>query len=136
MFNKRLLICTLVVFVFMFFYEFGFHGILLHDDYEQFPNIMRAEADAQSLFHFMVLGLLLMSYILCVVFERGYENKGTAEGARFGFLIGLLLSGPSLIFYAVMQFPGDLVVKWFAGGLLELVLVGVLLASVYEKIKG
>ena len=135
MFNKRLLICTLVVFVFMFFYEFGFHGILLQADYEQLPNIMRTEADAQSLFHFLVLGLLLMSYIICVVFERGYENRGLAEGARFGLLIGLLLSGPSLIFYAVMQFPGDLVLKWFAGGLLELVLAGMVLATAYGKLK-
>ena len=135
MINKRLAICTLVVFVFMFFYEFGFHGILLQADYEQLPNIMRADDDAQSLFHFLLLGLLLMSYMICVIFERGYENKGLAEGARFGLLLGLLLSGPSLVFYAVMQFPGDLVVKWFAGGLVELVLAGMVLATAYGQIK-
>ena len=135
MFNQRLLICTLAVFVFMFFYEFGFHGFLLQADYEQLPNIMRTEADAQGLFQFLVLGLLLMSYILCLVFERGYENRGLAEGVRFGLLIGLLMSGPSLIFYAVMQFPGDLVVKWFAGGLLEMILAGMVLATVYGKLK-
>ena len=50
-------------------------------------------------------------------------------------LLGLLLSGPSLVFYAVMQFPGDLVVKWFAGGLLELVLAGMVLATAYDQIK-
>lgn len=135
MFNKRLLICTLVVFVFMFFYEFGFHAIFLSSDYEKLPAIMRPDADMQSLFHFLVLGLLLMSYIICVVFERGYENKGLAEGVRFGLLVGLLLSGPSLIFYAVMQFPGDLVVKWIVGGLLEMVLAGMLLATTYGKLK-
>ena len=83
MFTKKLLISTLVVFLFMFFYEFGFHGFLLVEDYRQLPNIMRSDADAQALFHFLVLGLLLMAYVFCLVFERGYENKGLAEGARY-----------------------------------------------------
>ena len=135
MFNKRLLICTLVVFVFMFFYEFVFHGVLLHADYELLPSIMRSEEASQGLIHFLILGLLVMSWALCVIFERGYENKGLVEGARFGLLLGILMSAPSLIFFAVMQFPGDLIVKWIIGGLLELVVAGMLLATVYGKIK-
>ena len=135
MFTKKLLISTLVVFLFMFFYEFGFHGFLLVEDYRQLPNIMRSDADAQALFHFLVLGLLLMAYVFCLVFERGYENKGLAEGARYGLLIGVLLSAPSLIFFAVMQFPGDLVVKWIVGGLVELVLAGMILTTVYSRQK-
>ena len=135
MFNKRLLICTLVVFVFMFFYEFVFHGVLLRADYEPLTAIMRSEEASQGLMHFLILGLLVMSWVLCVIFERGYENKGLAEGARFGLILGILMSAPSLIFFAVMQFPGDLIVKWIIGGLLELVVAGMLLATVYGKIK-
>jgi len=135
MFNKRLLISTVVVFVFVFFYEFLFHGILLQAEYLQLPNIMRNEDETNALFHFLVLGLLLMAYIFCVVFEHGYENKGLVEGARFGLLLGLLLSAPSLIFFAVMQLPGSLIVKWIVGGLIEFVLAGTILAATYSKIK-
>ena len=51
-----------------------------------------------------------------------------AVGARYGLLVGLLMSSTSLIFYAVMPLPLNLVLAWIGGGIVEIVLAGVVLA--------
>ncbi|MDQ6989444.1 MAG: hypothetical protein Q9M19_06135, partial [Mariprofundaceae bacterium] len=57
---------------------------------------------------------------------------GLQGGACFGLMVGLLMAAPHLITYAVQPIPASLIGTWIVGGLLEAVLAGVIVASIYQ----
>ena len=129
---QRLAIGSVVVFLFIAVYEWIFHGILLHDMYLQTASLWRSEAEMQSNFHWLVLGQLFLAVMFCFIFTKGYEDKGLAEGLRYGILIGLLFVGNNLIMYAVQPFPAKLVIIWTVGGIIEAAIAGLILAAIYR----
>lgn len=131
---QRFIFASAVVFVFIAIYEWVFHGILLHDMYTQTASLWRTEAEMQSKFHWLLLGQLFLAIMFCFIFTKGYENKGLAEGLRYGILIGLLFIGNNLIMYAVQPFPTKLVISWIVGGIVEGAIAGLILAAVYRPV--
>ena len=120
------------VFIFIFFYEWIFHGVVLKETYLQTANLWRPESDMGSYFIWLTLGQILFSIIFSLFFLRGYENAGLAEGIKYGAMMGVFFCAPNLIFYAVQPLPGILVAQWCVGGLIEITLAGAILASVYR----
>ncbi|MCI0400230.1 MAG: hypothetical protein L0Y67_05145 [Gammaproteobacteria bacterium] len=131
---KRFVIACGAVFIFIFVYEWLFHGVLLRELYAQMPTLWRAEAEMHGYFHWLVIGQLWLAVLFCLIFVKGYENKGLAEGVRYGLLIGLLFIGPDMIFYAVQPLPAKLIVDWSIGGLLEMIIGGVIVAAIYRPV--
>ncbi len=131
--TKRFVLAGLAVFVFIFFYEWVLHGMILKNLYIASPNLWRTEAEMERYFLWLVLGQFLVAIIFAYIFLKGYENRGVAEGARYGFLIGLLFGAPTLIMYAVQPLQPILVVAWIVGGIVEYVLAGVILAAIYRR---
>ena len=67
------------------------------------------------------------------MFTKGYEDKGLAEGLRYGVFIGLLVFvGRNLIVYAVQPVPAKLVIAWICGGIVELAIAGIIVAAIYR----
>ncbi len=128
--NKKFLISWVVIFVVWMVGSFVVHGVLLHDDYSGLPNLMRSEADTQSLFHWMVLGHILMAGAFVWIYNRGSEDKPwLQQGIRYGVAIALLCAVPTyIIYYVVQPSPGMLAVKQsiFDGALL--VILGIVVA--------
>ena len=129
---KRLLYSCVAVFGFVFIYEWVFHGVILKETYEQTASLWRPQSDMGSYFVWLTLGQFLFCILFCIIFTKGYENRGLVEGAPYGALMGLIFCAPNLIFYAVQPLPGSLVVAWCVGGMIEITLAGVLLATVYR----
>lgn len=129
---KRFVIACGAVFIFIFVYEWLFHGVLLRELYAQMPTLWRAQAEMRGYFHWLVIGQLWLAVLFCLIFVKGYENKGLAEGVRYGLLIGLLFIGPDMIFYAVQPLPAKLIVDWSIGGLLEMIIGGAIVAAIYR----
>lgn len=129
---KRFMLAAVVVFVFVFLYEWVFHGMLMADMYAQTANLWRSEADMEAKFMYLVAGQLLFAVMITWVFIRGYENRGIGEGLRFGIIMTLLLNAPMLVMYAVAPYPEMMVFGWVAGSLVECLVIGVLLALLYK----
>src|SRR5688572_30699961 len=98
---KRLSMAIAAVFVFIFATDFLIHSVLMKDMYASNASLWRTEAEMQSHFGWMLLGQFLIAKFFCVIFARGYENKGIWEGARFGVLMAPMSMGGFLINYAV-----------------------------------
>jgi len=128
--TKRLLPAILVVFLFIFGYEWVFHGVLLKGIYESTPQLWRPQSTMPQFMPFLFAGQFLFSLFLGLIFAKGYENRGIGEGVRFGILMGLLLSTVNLVWYAVQPLPEILVLYWVLGGILEMVIAGILLAAI------
>ena len=131
--TKRLVISSIAVFIFIFIFEWLFHGMILADAYQATAQLWRTEADMQSHFYWMLLGQLLFAVMFCFIFTKGYQQKGLAEGARYGFYMALFISTTTLVMYAVTPYPGTLVTAWIIGGIVELVLAGMILAAIYRS---
>ena len=79
---SRYLIGSLVVFVYIFIFEFLFHGILLSSLYMRVEQLMRPETEIFGYLHWIVIGELIMAFFFCLVFIKGYEGKGIGEGVQ------------------------------------------------------
>lgn len=73
--NKKFVIGWVVIFIAWFLGSFVVHGVLLHSDYMQVPNLFRTEADAHEYFPLMILAHVILSGALVWIYARGAEAK-------------------------------------------------------------
>ena len=90
--NKKFIIAWIVIFIAWFLGSFLVHGVLLHSDYMQLPNLFRAEADAQKYFPLMILAHIILSGSLVWIYARGTAAKPwMSTGAQYGPASGVQL---------------------------------------------
>ncbi len=130
--NKKVMIGAIGVFVWMAVWEAIVNMGLLSEDYMATAQLWRPQAEMKIYIFYIIY--VFVAYFLSTIFSKGYEGKGTAEGVRFGLYVGLLMAVPMAYgTYAVMPIPYSLALKWFVFGLIEYVVAGVILASVFGK---
>ena len=129
---KRLTLSSFAVYIFIFAFDWIFHGVFLQDTYAQTPTLWRAKAEMAAYLPFLFAGQLLFSFVFSYIFVQGYENKGIPEGFRYGLWIALILNAVTLTHYAVTPYPVGLVVSWVVGNFLEMGLAGAVLAALYK----
>lgn len=132
---KKFIFAFVAVFVVGFLLSFVIHGVLLHDDYSQLPNLLRTEQDAHGYFHFMILANILYSLALVWIYAQGVSDKPwLGQGIRFGVAVWLLTAVPTyLIYYAVQPWPAIVICKSIAMDLVRITVIGVVAAAVYRK---
>ena len=132
----RFVLGSLAVFLFIFFIEFVFHGMIMKGIYDQSAHLLRPEAEAQARFLWMILGYLIMAFGFCFIFLKGYEGKGTGEGIRYGLYVGVTFAASSsLINYAVFPYPANWIWAWVIAYPIIMMLAGALFALIYKPKK-
>lgn len=130
---KRFIPAVIAVFAVVFLYDWVLHGVVLSDAYQATAHLWRPEAQMQEYFMTLVLGQFIFAAFFCLIFLKGYENKGVFEGARYGIYVALLLASRDIIIYAVQPIPETLVLSWIVGMLGECILAGMVLAMIYRR---
>lgn len=132
---KRAFFAFGAVFAVIFATDFLIHGKLLADAYHATASLWRSEAEMRDggFCLWMLLGQLLIAKMFVVIFAKGYEGKGPAEGVRFGLLAGLFSVSHCFIQYAVTPIPRSLLLVWVATGLMQMILAGIVAALVYRR---
>ena len=64
--------------------------------------IARPEAELMAMAPWMYVGYLIVTVIFCYIYVKGRESGGWIEGARFGLLFGVLMSGISMVMYSAL----------------------------------
>ncbi len=129
----RFLAIILAGFIFVFGFEFVWHGMLLMDHYEATMHLWRPKAEMQAYFPYVLATQLAFVAALAFVFTRNYEGKGLSEGLRFGLALGVLLGIGQFGMYAYMTIPLALAALWFVGAVFEVAGLGLLFALIYRK---
>ena len=114
---------------------FVVHGVLLHNDYAQLPNLLRPEAEAQGYFMWMLLADALMGFGFTWIYLKGREpgKPAVGQGLRFGIAIAVLMTIPMyLIYYAVQPWPGAVVVKQIIYDVISVLVMGVVVALINQ----
>ncbi len=133
--NRRFILAWVAVFVVWMAGGILVHGMLLHDDYAQLPNLMRTEAEAQQHFPLMILAHVIAAGAFVWIYSRGIEPKPwLAQGVRFGLAIALLAIVPTyIIYYVVQPIPGMLAVKQMTHDGILMLILGAVAAFVYRS---
>ncbi|MCK4547173.1 MAG: hypothetical protein KAW17_07000 [Candidatus Eisenbacteria sp.] len=130
---KRFWLAAVVIFVAFMVMDMIVHGVLLSGLYEETASAWRPEAEMQRLMPIMWVTTLVLAIMFVVIFLKGYENKGIAEGIRYGTYIGLLLSIPmSFGIYAICPILFRLALYWFIASMVEMIIAGTLAAVLYR----
>jgi len=134
----RFWISVVVMFVLSMGIGFLVHGMLLHGDYSQLPNLLRPEVEAQGYFMWMLLAHVLMAFGITWIYRKGREPEKPflGQGLRFGLALAVLMTAPMyLIYYAIQPWPGAVVVKQIAYDVIGMLVVGVVVAAINQEPK-
>jgi len=127
----RLVLPIIAVFIFIFAFDFLYHGYLLKGLYKETASLWRPEGDHKMPFIFA--SELLFAIMASYIFTLNFEGKGIGEGVRYGLLIGLLVGAIQIGTYCYMPIPLALTVTWFAGEVLRGLGAGVVLSLTYKR---
>lgn len=133
--DRRALIGTIAVFVVWMAGSFLVHGVLLHADYAQFPNLYRTEAETQALMPVLILAHVLLAAAFTWIYASGTEAKAwIPQGLRYGLAVALLTVIPTYtITYVVQPLPAVMVMRQITFDTLLLLVLGLVVAYIYRN---
>ena len=130
--KKRLTLGAFAVYIFLFAFEWIYHGVFMESAYAQTGILWRPKSEMAAYLPFLFFGQLLFAFVFSYIFAKGHENKGIPEGFRYGLWIALLVNAGKLTMYAVAPYPASMMISWVVANFLELGLAGAVLAALYK----
>jgi hypothetical protein len=134
--NKgRWLVAGIVAAVAISALDWLFNGILMRDLYVAFATIWRPYIEMTKLVPYGWASTLIASFFFVYIYHKGYEGKGSglAEGLRFGLIVGLFMSIPTVVWtYVLFPIPLNIAGYWFLIGMAELLVAGGLVGLIYK----
>ena len=121
-----------VVFFVLGFLVFGLSP--LAKLYAPYPGVYRSAEAIQSHFPIGIASTCFAILVLSAIYAKGYEGgSGLAEGARFGFLIGLFVVGACVgDEFVTLNIGRKLALAMALGRLFEWTVVGLAIGLVYK----
>ena len=134
----RLGLAAVAATVFDAIYGFLVYGILIAPEFAKYPGVYRSNEAGQAFLPLMFGGLFIAIAAAAIIYAKGYEGgSGVAEGARFGFLLGVFaVFAFAGVNYAVLIINRKLAVMTAAAGFLEWFGVGTIIGLVYKPVPG
>jgi hypothetical protein len=129
---KRFFLAFLAAFVFTFFWGWLINGVLLKGVYAETPNLWRSQDEMRSLFHWIVIGQVLVVFVFVMIYASGFAGGGIAAGIKLGIMLEIAAIGMRLAFYAVQPFPAKLIAYGSIGGLIEMIIAGAIVGAIYQ----
>ncbi len=130
--DKKFWLGAGAVFVVLSILEYIVNMRIMSGDYEATSTLWRPMGEMKFWLFYVVY--VFISFFFTLIFSKGYEGGGVAEGARYGFYVGMMMAVPMAYgTYAAMPVPYSFALKWFLSGLVEYIVVGIVLAAVYGK---
>ncbi len=130
--SKTFWIGVAFVFVVLSIFEFLINGMLLAGDYQATAQLWRPMEEMKMGLFYVVY--LFVAFFFTLIFTKGYEGTGVAEGLRYGLYVGMLVAVPMAYgSYGAMPITYALALKWFLFGVIKYSLLGLLLSLVYGR---
>jgi hypothetical protein len=134
----RLALAAVAATIFDAVYGFLVYGMLLAPEFARYPGVYRSNETGQAFLPLMFGGLLIAIVAVAVIYAKGYEGgSGAAEGARFGFLLGVfVVFAFAAVNYAVLNVGRKIAVMTAAAGFVEWLAIGLVIGLVYRPAPG
>lgn len=131
--TKRFIGAFLLLFVFIFGYEFLVHAVLLQNMYQSTATVWRSYHQMMAYVPFNTLIQFLMAFWFVFIFSRLFRNGGWKNGILFGLYIGVLCGVQAAGAYYYLPIPSILAIYWFVAHVIEGVIGGYLIGLVYRR---
>jgi hypothetical protein len=129
---KRFILAFIAAYIFIFLWGWLLNGVVLKDVYTQTPNLWRPESEMKSLFHWIIIGQALVVFAFVMIYASGFAGGGVMAGIRLGIMLEIAAIGMRLAIYAVQPFPGKLIIYGSLSGVIEMIIVGAIVGSIYK----
>lgn len=133
--TKKLVVAIVVGYVVFAGLGFLIHGVWLQPLYQQYADRWRPQADMEQMMWMMWLGDLVFVATFAYIYSRGVETKPwVGQGIRYAVCITFLTTIPFTIGnYVVFNIPTELVSRWIGAGFVQLLVLGLIVAGIYQK---
>jgi hypothetical protein len=129
---KRFFIAVFVIFIFALIWNGIVHLIILREADSVMNSIGREASQRNLVLSLLVTAILSLlfvwSYSRCA--RQGTLLDGITHGLFFGVLAGVLVDLNQYVLYPI---PASLALSWFAFGLLEFCIYGILVSKLYPR---
>lgn len=131
---KRFWLTSIVLFFFIWVYEWLCHGVILASTYEATASLWRTHPEMQARIWSMLVGFALLALMFTYFYARCAScAKGVTGGLRFGFGLGLIMAVPGyFIMFVFALYPGMLLFWWGVFGVVQLTLMGLIASWLYK----
>jgi hypothetical protein len=108
----------------------------LAEQYRQFPAVYRTQESMKSVAPVGLAGMLLSMVALAALYALAYRNGSPlAEGARFGFLIGLFAVGAFVLHnYVNLNIGLKVTVGQAVAYFIQWIVAGIVIAMIYRPV--
>ena len=130
--HKRGVIALIVAFVFIFFFGFVWHGILMKSAYMETANLWRTDPDFNSHFWILILGHVVMAFAFTGLYVSKVGRQSAGIGFGYGIVLGIFCIGLDLSRFAVEPLTTKILWMWIAGSLIGFAIMGALVGAIYE----
>ena len=129
--TKKFILALIGAFVFVFAFEFFWHGFLMRGMYEATSEVWRPEDPAYMKYIFA--SQFLFAAVLTFIYTKIGQHIRCKRGIAFGFFAGLLLAAPQLGAYCYMPVPLTIPLMWMLASLLKGLGSGMVIAAIYKE---
>ena len=130
--HKRGFLAFIVAFVFIFFFGYLWHGILMKPMYMATSVLWRPETEFQSHFPILILGHAIIAFAFTGLYVSKIGINSPATGLGYGIVLGILACGINTIRFAVEPLTTNMLWMWFAGDLICFAIMGALIGAIYK----
>lgn len=127
---SKFFIAFIAAFVFVFFFGFVWHGILMKSTYMEIESHYRAHDNMQ--WGPLILGHAVMAFFFTCIYAHFVAAGGPGAGAKLGIKIGIIFVGLYLIRFAVEPLTMKILGLGSIGDVLEFALMGALVGAIYK----
>ena len=131
--TKKLLIATVIGFIFVFASDFVLHGILLSGMYEATAHLWRTMEDMNSFMPYRMLPYLFLPLLFAVLYCGFVQDKKCCSGARFGLILGVLMGMMQASMYFYSPIPVELALAWFGGTVVQMTVLGMIVGWICQS---
>ena len=126
--HKRGFLAFIVAFVFIFFFGFLWHAILMKPMYQATASMWRL----QPIFPILILGHAVLAFAFTGLYVSKVGVNSASIGFGYGVVIGILFCGGNLVRFAAEPFAPNMLFMWLAGDLICYAVMGGLVGAIYK----
>jgi hypothetical protein len=128
--HKRGFLAFIVAFVFIFFFGFIWHGLLMKPMYFATSSLWRTE----PVFPILILGHAVLAFAFTGLYVSKVGINSAGVGFGYGIVLGILACGINIIRFAVEPLTTNILLMWFAGDIICFAIMGALVGAIYKPL--
>jgi hypothetical protein len=128
--HKRGVVALIAAFIFIFFFGFVWHGMLMKPYYMQSPDHWRAE----PVFGWLLFGHALLAFAFTGLYISKVGPSCAGTGFRYGIVMGMFAAGADILRYATEPLSATVICLWVLGVLIEFAGAGAVVGAIYKPL--